>query len=87
MLMLKQKIFTMVVKGAGGVRGRFSLFAVSDSDECQLLATFFGLKKYSYWPKLLHFEISKLFTITLRVRTLIGIPRKSTLKFINSYSF
>ena len=34
------------LKGAGRVRGRFSLLVVSNRGECQLPGTFYGMKKY-----------------------------------------
>ena len=45
------------------------------------------MKKYCSWSKLSHFQILKIYTVTLRARTLIAISRKSTLKSISSYSF
>ena len=70
------KIFEL--KGAGGSEVDFHFFVVSDRGECQLSGTFFRMEKYCSLPKLSHFEISKIHTFTLRARTLIAIPRKST---------
>ena len=57
-----------------GVRGRFSILFVYYRGEWQLLRTFFGMKKYCFYPKLSHFEISKIDTITMLARILIAIP-------------
>ena len=44
-------------------------------------------KKYCFKPKLSQFEISKINTITLRMRALIAIPLKSNSNYFLSYRF
>ena len=65
----------------------FHFFVVSHSGAWRLPETFFGMKKYCSWQKLLNFQIAKIHIITLHAQTLIAIPRKSTLKSIFSYIF
>ena len=70
--------------------GNFTLgihFIVSNRGECQLPRTFFRNGKIFFLAKVIALSNLKNTTITLRVRTLITISQKSTLKSISSYKF
>ena len=50
----------------------FLLFLMEENASYHLSETFFGIRKYCSLPKLLHFEISKIHTITLCMWTSIA---------------
>ena len=75
------------IKGAGGSEIDFHFLVVSDRGECQLSGTFYGMKNIFPSQSYRNFQISKIYTITVRARNLIAIPRKSTLKSISSHTF
>ena len=58
---------------AGGSEVDFHFFIVSNRRECQLPRTFFEMKKYYSSPKLSHFEIAKIHTITFSYSLSDGI--------------
>ena len=62
----------------------FNFIIVSDTDrgECQLPGTFFGMKNIKFLTKVnVILILENTYSNTLRARTLIAIPRKSTSNF------